>query len=146
MADEEDGAGVGGQLPLEPGDGVDVEVVGGLVEHEHVGLASRSRARATRIRHPPESSTGPAPVGLGEAEAGEHPLGLGLEGVAAEVLEGALGLAEVPSSRSWSAPVVAATRVVELLEAVVEVGDVRRRGGSRRGLTPSGATGRSWGR
>jgi hypothetical protein len=38
VGDEQQPAAVLGQAGLEPGDGVDVEVVGGLVEHEQVGL------------------------------------------------------------------------------------------------------------
>ena len=37
VGDDDDGAGVGGQEVFQPGDGVDVQVVGGLVEHEDVG-------------------------------------------------------------------------------------------------------------
>ena len=32
-----DGAAVGGQKVLQPGDGVDIQVIGGLVEHEDIG-------------------------------------------------------------------------------------------------------------
>ena len=38
MRDEDDGAGVAPQVAFEPVDGDDVEVVGGLVEEEEVGL------------------------------------------------------------------------------------------------------------
>ena len=38
MCDRDDGAGIVLEGPLEPGDRLGVEVVGGLVEQEQVGL------------------------------------------------------------------------------------------------------------
>ena len=37
VGDDDDGAAVGGQKVLQPGDGVDIQVIGGLVEHEDIG-------------------------------------------------------------------------------------------------------------
>jgi hypothetical protein len=41
---------------LEPGARLQVEVVGGLVEQQHVGRCSSKLASATRICQPPDSS------------------------------------------------------------------------------------------
>ena len=37
VGDDDDGAAIVGQKVLQPGDGVDVQMIGGLVEHEDVG-------------------------------------------------------------------------------------------------------------
>ena len=59
------------------------------------GRISRMRARATRIFQPPESlPTSPSIISCGEAEAGQDLAGARLEGVAAELLEARLHLAE----------------------------------------------------
>ena len=85
---EQDRALVGGQRVLEPGDRVEVEVVGGLVEHQHVG--TRQQQPGQRHAHAPATGhLGHQPVGvLGrEPEAVQHAMGVGLQGVAAEVRE-----------------------------------------------------------
>jgi hypothetical protein len=43
---------------LERLDAVDVEVVGGLVEHQQVRARARGHGRAARLRSPPETSRG----------------------------------------------------------------------------------------
>ena len=48
VGDEHDRAAIVGEEALEPGDGVDVEVVGRLVEQQHVGLGRPARAPAAR--------------------------------------------------------------------------------------------------
>ena len=56
VGDEDQAAPERGQPLLEPGDGVDVEVVGRLVEHQQVALGRPSvRASATRLAWPPDS-------------------------------------------------------------------------------------------
>jgi hypothetical protein len=55
VGDEEDGAGVVLQRLFEQLEGLDVEVVGRLVEHEDVRGREKSRARSSRFRSPPES-------------------------------------------------------------------------------------------
>ena len=54
VRDGDDGARELLEELLEPGDGLGVEVVRGLVEEEHVGRARRSRQSATRRLSPPE--------------------------------------------------------------------------------------------
>jgi hypothetical protein len=88
VADEHDRPVVGAQEALEPRDGLEVQVVGRLVEQQHVGLAQQK----LRERDPHEPSarellghTGE--VALLEAEAHQHGTRLGLDRVAAEVLE-----------------------------------------------------------
>jgi hypothetical protein len=56
VGDGDDGAGVLGEEALEPGDALGVEVVGGLVEQQQVGLLEQQRHSATRRRSPPEST------------------------------------------------------------------------------------------
>ena len=54
MGDEQDGAGVVGQQRFEPRDGLDVQVIGGLVEQQQVGFghqcAREKRAAAPAAR------------------------------------------------------------------------------------------------
>ena len=54
MRDEHDGAGVVGEEGLEPGDGVDVEMVRRLVEQQQIGL----RHQRPREQHAPSPSAG----------------------------------------------------------------------------------------
>ena len=64
VGDEHQPAAEVGQPVLQPGDAVDVEVVGGLVEDEQVAAgATRVRASATRLAWPPDSV---ASVGVGQ--------------------------------------------------------------------------------
>ena len=51
VADEQQPAAPGHQVLLEPGDGVDVEVVGGLVEHQQVGPGEQQAGQGDP--HPP---------------------------------------------------------------------------------------------
>ncbi len=94
VADEQHGAGEVLELLFEPQHRVDVEVVGGLVEHQHVGLLEQQPGEGgphlPTTRHLGE---GPVHVGSGEPEAAEDASGLGLELVAAELFVAALQLA-----------------------------------------------------
>ena len=72
VRDEHDGARVLGQERLEPRDGVDVEVVGRLVEHEQVRLGHQ-RARQERPAPPAARQRVHDGVG-GQAELREHQL------------------------------------------------------------------------
>ncbi len=93
VAHEQEPTGPAGQLLFEPGDAVDVEVVGGLVHHQQV----RCRQQEPRQRHPHTPSAGHFVHGSVvilrvEAEAGQDAVGLGLDGVAADLFEPGLGL------------------------------------------------------
>ena len=57
VADEQQGAAPAHQVLLEPGDRVDVEVVGGLVEDQQVGLGDQQCGQ--RHPHPPTARTAP---------------------------------------------------------------------------------------
>ncbi len=88
MAHDHDGALVGLEEPLEPGDALQVEVVGGLVEQQHVGL--REQDLGERHAHLPparELRDVLGEVGLPEPKSAKHRARLGLHGVAAHMLE-----------------------------------------------------------
>ena len=93
VAHEEDGARIRGQRVLEPRHAVGVEVVGGLVEDERVGLGQQEAAEGGA--HPPPTGhldQRPRGVGGREAQPGQHPVGSGLDRIAPEGLEAALRL------------------------------------------------------
>ena len=72
VGDGDDGAGVVLEEALEPRHRLGVEVVGGLVEQQQVGLASSSRHSATRRRSPPESvATSASPGGQAQGVHGD---------------------------------------------------------------------------
>jgi hypothetical protein len=84
VAHDEDGAAVVDEVALEPGDGVEVEVVGGLVEEQEIGLLSEDDAEL----QPPALATrerrdGAREVLVGEAELAREDGDLALELVAA---------------------------------------------------------------
>ncbi len=119
VTDEQDGAPVGSQVLLQPANRVDVEVVGGLVEQQHVGGAQQEAGED----HPHAPATGQLPhrtAGvLGpEAEAAEDAFGLGLQGVAAELLEAGLHLAVLVEH----AGVTLGQAAFQVLEALVQLG------------------------
>ncbi len=68
---------VAAQLLLQPGDGRNIEMVGGLVEqHQFPAASAQARAKAARRRSPPEATP---PAGRGKAQAlgrGSHAPGL----------------------------------------------------------------------
>ena len=80
VADQDQRARVAAQMLLEPDRGLEVEMVGGLVEQQEVGLEEQDAdASATRIRQPPEnefsgrfcsSSSKPRPLRMRAARAG----------------------------------------------------------------------------
>ncbi|MNX87325.1 hypothetical protein D3C86_1192500 [compost metagenome] len=59
VGDQDDGPGVGGQVALEPGDGLGVQVVGRLVQHQQVGLGHQG----ARKRYPAHLAAGEAADG-----------------------------------------------------------------------------------
>ncbi len=88
VADDQDRSVVGAQERLEPSHRLQVQVVGGLVEQQHVGLAQQ-QLRQREPHEPPsrELARVPLQVALPEPEPHQHGPRLGLERVAAQVLE-----------------------------------------------------------
>ena len=125
VADEQQRLGPAGEMVLEPGDAVDVEVVGGLVEDQHVGR--RQQEASQREPHPPAAGQLlHAAIGVagGEPEAGEHPVGLGLDGVAAELLEAALELAVAGDHLVGLVAGGSGHPILQLGQLPLELGDV----------------------
>ena len=63
VRDEHDGTAVVGEEVLEPSNGVDVEMIGRLVEQQQSGWPTSARASNTRRRHPPDSVSTTASAG-----------------------------------------------------------------------------------
>ena len=83
MADEQQGAAAPLEVVFQPFDGFDVEVVGGLVEQEDVGLAQQDLGEFDA--HVPalgEGFRGTAEYAVEEAEAAQGPSGLDFRGFA----------------------------------------------------------------
>ena len=96
VAHEEHGAVIGSQEVLEPLDALEVEVVGGLVQKEQVGMAKQELGE--RNAHLPaagEISRGLVKVLDGKAQAAQDLACTGIQLVAAETLEAVLGVAVV---------------------------------------------------
>ena len=94
VRDDDHRAVVGGEEVLEPGERLEVEVVGGLVEQQEI--RTQQEEPGQRRPHAPaarELAERPVDRGGGEAEPAQDDLGLGLEPVAAEGLEAVLDLA-----------------------------------------------------
>ncbi len=72
VGDEEHRAGVIGQQRLEPGDGLDVEMIGRLVEQQQVGLGHQ-RARQQRAAAPPARQRVDGRIGR-QAQTRQHGL------------------------------------------------------------------------
>ena len=92
VRDQYHGPGALLQILLEPLYALDVEVVGGLVEEQHVGLSQQQLCQLDA--HTPaarELTRGPVEIAALEAEAGERALNLGAEVQAAQHLEALLG-------------------------------------------------------
>ncbi len=90
VGDEQHGAVEGGQLLLEPGNGVEVQVVGGLVEQQQVRLGHQRPGQ----RHAPPPAPGErSHLGvLGQPQAGQHHVDALVEGPAVDRLEARLQL------------------------------------------------------
>ncbi len=85
VGDEQHGPGVVAQERLQPLDGLDVEVVGGLVEQQHVG---RGHQRAGQQHAPPPAAGQRVDRRVGgQVEAGEHHLDALFERPAVALLE-----------------------------------------------------------
>ena len=94
VADDEDGAVVAGDKTAQPLDALEVQVVGGLVQKQQVGVAQEELGE--RDAHLPaarELGAGALKVGDFEAQAGQDFAGVALELVAAQVLKAVLYLA-----------------------------------------------------
>ena len=73
VGDEDDGAGVTSDVAFEPELGIDIEVVGRLVEQQHLGFAQQQlRERDAHLPTAGELAGVALEVGVFEAEAGEH--------------------------------------------------------------------------
>ena len=95
MRDQHEGVRVGGQILFQPVAGFQVEVVGGLVEQQQVGLFEQQLGQ--RDAHLPAAGElfGAAlPIALRETEAGEHRADLRFDGVAVARAEFAFGAVE----------------------------------------------------
>ena len=96
MADEQQTTGPTGQVLFQPGHAVHVEVVGGFVHDQQVG--GRQQQPGQGDSHAPPARHfvhGSVVVGRVEAQPRQDPVGVGLYGVAAELLEPGLSLAEL---------------------------------------------------
>ncbi len=102
-------------------------MIGGLVEHQHVGC----RQQQTGEGHPHAPATGqlvhrPSGVVGGETQPGQHPVGLGFERVAAELLETTLEGAVAVDDVGVVGGVDIAETGLEFLELLVDLDDVVR--------------------
>ena len=80
MGDEKNGTGIGLEILLEPEERDEIEVIGGFVEHEEIGLHDEESGEVG----PHHPATGEFPgglieIGFAEAEAGEHSFGFGFD-------------------------------------------------------------------
>ena len=113
VADDEDGAVVVGDKAAQPLDALEVQVVGGLVQQQQIGVAKEELGQ--RDAHLPaarELGTRALKVGYFEAQAGQDLTGVALELVAAQVLKAVLDLAVLVEER------------VDVLALLGELGDL----------------------
>ena len=100
MAHEEQSRGPVGEVLFQPRDRVDIEVVGGLVEDEHIGLGQQEACQChphpPTARHLLDRTVGVAVV---ETQSGEHLAGLGFERIAAHCREPPLHLSVFGQNR-----------------------------------------------
>ncbi len=83
VGDEDDRMGIFAQVPLQPVAGLDVQVVGGLVQQEYVGLFEQKLRQGDPHLPPAGELAAVAPPVCGEkTEAVQHPARLRLHGVA----------------------------------------------------------------
>ncbi len=117
VADHDDGALVAAQEALEPLDRLQIEVVGGLVEQQHLGVADEQlRERDAHLPAAGELVGGARHVRLGEAQAEQHASHLGLQRVAAHHLVGVPG---PPHGRQLRLGGVAAQLGLQLVQALL---------------------------
>ncbi len=95
VGDQDEGVGVGGEIAFEPVAGFQVEMIGGLVEKEDVGLGEEQLGEGDAHLPAAGELLGAAlPIALGEAEAGKDGAGLGFDAVAVAGAELAFGALE----------------------------------------------------
>ena len=100
VADHQDGARIALQPRLQPQGALEVEVVGGLVQEEEVGLGQeRPRQRRPHAPAAGEVVRGPLQVGGGEAEARQDLRGAGGGGFSADVDQLRVDFAEMHGVR-----------------------------------------------
>ena len=119
MRDHEDGAGELREFVLEPLEVLQVEVVGRLVEQQHVGVG-RQRARQRRARQlaAREGRELALHVGLFEAESAQYGLDVDAPRVAADLVE--LGLRRRVGVHGGVGVVAARHRLFELGQAPLD--------------------------
>ena len=86
VRNQDEGEGVIGQILLQPVAGFQIQVIGGLVEQQQVGLLEQQLGE--RDAHLPAAGKflgAAVPIGMREAEAGENGADLRLDGVAVAV-------------------------------------------------------------
>ena len=100
VADDENGAVVVGDKAAQPLDALEVQVVGGLVQQQQVGVAQEELCqRNTHLPAAGELGARAFKVGDFEAQAGQDFAGVALELVAAQVLKAVLDLAVLVKER-----------------------------------------------
>ena len=113
VADDEHGAVVVGDKAAQPLDTFEVQVVGGLVQKQQVGVAQEELSqRDTHLPAARELGTRALKVGNLETQAGQDLAGVALELVAAQVLKAVLDLAILVKER------------VDVLALLGELGDL----------------------
>ena len=123
MGDDDEGALELPQIALEPLDRGDVEVVGGLVEQQHVGLGEeRLGEQDAQPEAARELAHRPLVAGVLDAEAGEQSGGLWLRLVAAQLGDRELELGEALAGRGADRVLAGAEQARLLLERGPEPG------------------------
>lgn len=113
VADDENGAVVVGDKAAKPLDAFEVQVVGGLVQQQQVGMAQEKLGeRDTHLPAAGELGARALKVGDLKAQAGQDLAGVALELVAAQVLKAVLDLA------------VLVEECVDVLALLGELGDL----------------------
>ena len=126
VADNDDGALIAAQKALEPFHRLKIQVVCGLVEHEHLGIADQKLGQ--RDAHLPtagEVRGGLLDVAFLEAQAEQHAADLGLDGVAAQHL---VGVARATGGGKLALVGVIAQRLLQLAQALLGFQDLHLRG------------------
>ena len=126
VADHDDGALVAAQKALEPLHRLKIQVVCGLVEHEHLGVADQKLGQ--RDAHLPaagEVRGGLLDVAFLEAQAEQHAADLCLDGVAAQHL---VGVARAAGGGKLALGGVVAQRLLQLAQALLGFQDLHLRG------------------
>ena len=126
VADHDDGALVAAQKALEPLHRLKIQVVCGLVEHEHLGIADQQLCQ--RDAHLPaagEVRGGLLDVAFLEAQAEQHAADLGLDGVTAQHL---VGVARAAGCGKLALGGVVAQRLLQLAQALLGFQDLHLRG------------------